>query len=134
VISLFDPRRIERESGIIEKLRRIDDQSFLSVLTLAEVEAGILKLDREDKRQRAQQLGVFRDGLITHWSERILPITTEIALIMARIAERAPPAVVESIDLMIAATASVHGYTVVTRNGKHFELTGVPWVDPSDLP
>jgi len=134
VISLFDPRRMERESGVIEKLRRIDDRSYLSVLTLAEIEAGILKLGREDKLQRARQLAAFRDGLITIWSERILPLTTEIALVMPQIAERARPTVVETIDLMIAATASVNGYTVVTRNGRHFELTGVPWVDPGDLP
>ena len=119
---------------VIEKLRRIDDRSFLSVLTLAEIEAGILKLGREDKLQRARQLAAFRDGLITNWSERILPLTPEIALVMPQIAERARPTVVETIDLMIAATASVHGYSVVTRNGRHFELTGVPWLDPSDLP
>ena len=37
----------------------------------------------------------------------------------------------EGVDLLIAATALEHGLTVVTRNVRHLEPTGVPMVDPS---
>ena len=37
----------------------------------------------------------------------------------------------EGADLLIAATALEHGLTVVTRNVRHFEPTGVPVLDPS---
>ena len=134
IISLFDPRRMEHERAVIAKLRSVDDRSFISVLTLAEIEAGILKLRREAKHQRADQLAVFRDGLIENWAERLLPITAHIALEMLKIAERARPNVLERIDLMIAATAAIHGLIVLTRTGRHFEPTGVAWLDPHDLP
>ena len=134
IISLFDPRRMKQERALIAKLRAVDDRSFISVLTLAEIEAGILKLRREAKHQRADQLAVFRDGLINNWAERLLPITASIALAMPHIAEQARPSVVERIDVMIAATAAIHGLTVLTRNGRHFEPTGVAWLDPADLP
>jgi toxin FitB len=41
-------------------------------------------------------------------------------------AEATPP----PIDALIAATARVHGLTVVTRNVKNFELAGIPVLDP----
>ncbi len=134
IISLFDPSRREREHAVIEKLRRIEGQSYFSVLTLTEIEAGILKLRREDKDKRADQLADFRDGLLRGWADRILPVTPDIALDIARISERARPNVVERVDLIIAATAAFQGFTVITRNVRHFLPTGVPWLDPSDLP
>lgn len=133
IISLLDPRRREIEHVVIEKLRRIEEKSYFSVLTLTEIEAGILKLRREEKDKRADQLADFRDGLLRGWADRILPVTPGVALDVARISERARPSVVERIDLIIAATAASHGLTVITRNGRHFLPTGVPWLDPSDL-
>jgi len=38
--------------------------------------------------------------------------------------------VIERTDLTIAATAKVHGFTILTRNLRHFEPTGVPTIDP----
>jgi predicted nucleic acid-binding protein len=49
---------------------------------------------------------------------------------IARLAEAARPAVVEWKDLIIAATAAVHDLTVLTTNMRHFELAGVPALDP----
>ena len=42
IISLFDPRRREIEHAVIEKLQRIEEKSYFSVLTLTEIESGIL--------------------------------------------------------------------------------------------
>ncbi|CAM3586157.1 hypothetical protein ACXYTP_04175 [Tsukamurella ocularis] len=36
----------------------------------------------------------------------------------------------EERDALIAATAIVHDLTLVTRNGKHFECTGAPVINP----
>ena len=53
-----------------------------------------------------------------------------VALTLARLAEAIRPQVIERTDLIIAATAKVHELTVLSRNIRHFEPTGVPAIDP----
>jgi toxin FitB len=130
IVSLFDPRR-EREAGpALKWMREHDPLLFLSAITMTEIEAGILKLRREHKNARAGQLAVLRDSLIADFRERLLPLDVAVALAVARFAEVARPMVIERTDLIIAATASVHGFTVLTRNIKHFAPTGVTTIDP----
>jgi hypothetical protein len=128
--SLFDPRRQREAASFINWVRLNDSALFLSTITLTEIEAGILKLVREDKLQRASQLAEFRDGLIACYQDRLLPVDVEVALTVARISDVIRPRVIELPDLIIAATARVHSLTVVTRNLRHFVPTGVPVVDP----
>lgn len=100
---------------------------FLSVVTLMEIERGILQLERRDLRQGA---------LIRHWfvrqvqpafAGRVLPIDDAVALRCARLHVPEPR---QERDALIAATALVHGMTVVTRNAADFAPTGVPLLDP----
>jgi predicted nucleic acid-binding protein len=129
IVSLFDPRRADEAAPVIAWMREHDPLLFLSTITLTEIEAGILKLVRE-KKQSADQLIALRDGLIADFSERLLPLDVEVALAIARLAEAVRPKVIERADLIIAATAKVHGLTVLTRNLRHFMPTGVPVIDP----
>ena len=55
------------------------------------------------------------------------PVTQDVALEWGRLSAGNPPPV---IDGLIAATALVHGLTVVTRNVADFEPTGVPLLNP----
>jgi toxin FitB len=130
IVSLFDPRRRAEAGPILEWMRRHDPLLFLSTVTLTEIEAGILKLAREEKHARATQLAQLRDGLIADFADRLLPTDVAVALAIARLAEAVRPMVIERADLTIAATAKVHGLTVLTRNVRHFEPTGVPTIDP----
>ena len=130
IVSLFDPRRAAEAAPLIDWMREHDPLLFLSTITLTEIEAGILKLRREKKETRSHQLAALRDGLITDFKDRLLPLDIEVALALARLAEAVRPRVVERADLIIAATAYVHGLTVLTRNVRHFEPTGVPTIDP----
>ncbi len=100
---------------------------FLSVVTLMEIEQGILRLERRDLRQGT---------LIRHWfvrqvqpafAGRVLPIDDTVALRCARLHVPDPR---QERDALIAATALVHGMTVVTRNTADFASTGVPLLDP----
>jgi len=135
IVSLFDPRRAAETAPLVQWMREHEAVLFLSTITIAEIEVGILKLRREGKDIRARQLGAFRDGIITDFKERLLSLDVPIALMLARLAEEIRPAVIERNDLIIAATAKVHGLTVLTRNLRHFEPTGVPAIDPlRDLP
>jgi hypothetical protein len=130
IVSLFDPRRAGEAAPVVEWMRARDPLLFLSTITLTEIEAGILKLTRDGKAARAGQLAAFRDGLIADFNERLLPLDVEVALTLARLAEAMRPIVIERTDLIIAATARVHGLTVLTRNIRHFRPTGIPVIDP----
>lgn len=130
IVSLFDPRRRTEAGPFINWARRHDPLLFLSTITVTEIEAGILKLIRQGKQARANQLIALRDGLIADYRERLLPLDVDVALTIARLAELVRPMVIERTDLVIAATARVHNLTVLTRNVRHFDPTGVAVIDP----
>lgn len=131
IVSLLDPKRAGEAASVVEWMREHDSLLFLSTITLTEIEAGILKLKRERKEARGNQLIALRDGLIADFKNRLLPLDVEVALALARLAQAIRPKVIERSDLIIAATAQVHGLTVLTRNIRHFEPAGVRVVDPA---
>jgi predicted nucleic acid-binding protein len=126
IISLLDPRR----QSLVPWLRRNGGHLFLSVITLTELEAGILKLRREAKEKRAAEFVTLREAIQTDFGDRILHLDVPVALAVARISESVRPQVIELTDLIIAATAKVRGLSVITRNKRHFEPTGIDVIDP----
>jgi predicted nucleic acid-binding protein len=131
IVSLLESRRQAYSPDLIAWLRRNGSRLHLSAITLTEIEAGILKLRRESKDKRAAELDAFRDGLVKDFSDRILPLDAAVALCIPRLAERARPTTIELVDLIVAATAEIHGCRVLTRNLRHFEPTGVRAIDPT---
>jgi predicted nucleic acid-binding protein len=135
IVSLFDPRRRQRAGLLIDWMRRNDGSLRVSAVTLLEIETGLLKLRREGKGKRAAEIEALRDGLMADFAERLLSMDAAVALAAARLVEAARPAVIEWKDLVIAATAKTHGATILTRNLRHFAVTGVPALDPlTELP
>ena len=100
---------------------------FISVITIQELETGILLAERKDTRQGALLRSWMNAHVLPAFAERILPVDTAVALRSAILHAPDPRPVS---DVMIAATALVHGLTVVTRNVTDFEPTGVSVVDP----
>jgi predicted nucleic acid-binding protein len=100
---------------------------FLSVISILEIETGLLLVERRDPLQGA----VLRSWLNTHvlpaFSERILVVDTAVALYCAKLHVPDPRS---DRDAIIAATALVHGMTVVTRNIDDFKPTGVEILNP----
>jgi predicted nucleic acid-binding protein len=100
---------------------------YLSVITIQELEVGVLLAERRDPAQGA----VLRTWLNAHvlpaFSGRILTVDTAVAL---RSARQYVPDLRPVRDGLIAATALVHGMTVVTRNVADFLPTGVATLDP----
>jgi toxin FitB len=103
---------------------------FLSVITIMELELGILRIARRDHRQGDMLRSWLEDRVLPAFADHVLPIDTAVA---RRCAELHVPDPRNERDALIAATALVHGMTVVTRNGSDFHATGVvviePWID-----
>jgi len=100
---------------------------FLSVISLQELEIGILSLERKDAAQGRLLRVWMEQQVLPAFAERILPIDVAVARAGARLHVPDPRPVR---DALIAATALVHGMTVVTRNVADFAATGVPLLNP----
>ena len=105
---------------------------YISVISLLELEIGILLIGRRGKDRRDKEQGAilraWMDGhVLPTFSGRILAIDTAVA---QRCATFHVPNPRSDRDALIAATALVHGLTVVTRNTADFEHTGVPVLNP----
>lgn len=102
---------------------------FISAITLLELEIGVLQVERRDALQGARLRAWLDTRVVPEFAERTLPIDATVALRCARLHVPDPRA---ERDALIAATALVHGMTVVTRNLADFGATGVPLVNPWD--
>ena len=99
----------------------------LSVISVMEIEIGILRLARRDSAQ-AERLRSWLDlQVLTTFEGRILAVDLPVARRCAQLLVPDPKA---DRDAIIAATAHVHGLTVVTRNTADFQATGVALLDP----
>ncbi len=102
---------------------------YLSAMTLMELELGILRIERRDVAQGARLRAWMTHHVLPEFQDRTLPVDAAVALRCASLHVPDPRA---ERDALIAATALVHGMTVVTRNLGDFEATGVPLLNPWD--
>jgi predicted nucleic acid-binding protein len=100
---------------------------FLSIVTIFELEKGILSKERPDKAQGAVLRQWLSEVVLIGFAGRILSIDLEVA---TRCAALHVPTSQPERDAWIAATALVHGMTVVTRNVADFQPMGVAVLNP----
>jgi predicted nucleic acid-binding protein len=130
VVSMLDPRRRALASDIVDWIEHNGAGLYLSVMTITEMDAGALKLRREGKVARADQIEQLINGILSDFSDRILAMDIETARHLARLSAAAYRNPIALPDLIIAATAVRHGLTVLTRNMKDFEKLDVKALDP----
>jgi len=99
----------------------------LSVISIFELQVGRLLLERRDRVQAAHLDAWLQTRVLQAFAGRILQV--DLAIVQ-RCAPLHVPDPLEDRDSLIAATALVHGMTVVTRNVTHFARTGVPLLNP----
>ena len=128
------------DTDIVSALRRPDrhpqvtqwvaaqqpDGLFLSAVTIGEIWRGIAQQERRDP-PFARDLTAWLTRLLTLYRDRVLPLDIRIARRWGRLSASLGH---DSADLMIAATALEHGLTIVTRNVRHYEPTGVKILNP----
>lgn len=100
---------------------------FVSAITIMELELGVLSIERKDATQGAILRLWLEQHVLPEFSERTLSVDTAVARRCARL--HVPDRRGER-DALIAATALVHGMTVVTRNVADFRLTEVTLINP----
>jgi len=120
-------KRERADAGVRQWLAGVDDaELFLSVLTVGELRRGIESIHRRD-RARALALNRWFHALVTEYEERILLVDQKVTEEWGRMNA---VATLPAIDSLLAATAHVHGLTLVTRNTKDVTRTGVPYLNP----
>jgi len=121
-------RKPRPHGGVVGWLRDIPDSDLhVSVVTLAEIQAGV-EITREQDAGKASQIEDWLDRLALTYN--VLPMDAVVFRSWARMMHRRSDTLYE--DAMIAATAKVHGLTVVTRNLADFAALGVRTFNPFD--
>ncbi len=103
------------------------DASYISVMSLFELERGVQQMERRDPQQGAALRAWLEDRVLPVWEQRTLPLTREVALICAGLHIPDPKS---ERDAWIAATALQAGLTVATRNTADFAAMSVALVNP----
>lgn len=100
---------------------------FVTAMTLAEVERGVIAKERTDPEQGAALRRWFEERVLPAFEGRVLPFDVKAARVLAtfRVPEHAPLD-----DAVTGAIAQSAGMVVATRNTKHFEPLGVTCVNP----
>lgn len=116
------------DTGVVAWAQSVTPGSlFISVITAMEIEMGVLKMERRDVAQGAVLRAWLDHHVLPAFAGRILPVDLAVAQQCAKLHV---PNMQSERDALIAATALVHGMTVVTRNMDDFKATGVAIIDP----
>lgn len=130
------------DTNILSELRRPDkahplvwqwanqvkiQDMYLSVISILEIEMGILRLKRHDTAQAAMLNDWLERQILLQFQGRVLDINIAVARRCAALHIPDPKA---ERDALIAATALTHQMTLVTRNTKDFVATGVTLFNP----
>jgi predicted nucleic acid-binding protein len=124
---ISETRKSRADERVMAFLDATDSASlFLSVLTIGEMRKGI-QIKRTEDADAAFRIGKWLDGIELTFADRLLPVDAEVAKRWGTFsADRSRPV----IDTLIAATASVHELTLLTRNASDFVGLGISLVDP----
>lgn len=119
-------RRLRPHDAVLAWLDGVADADLhLSAVTIGEIQAGI-EMTREQDVAKAAEIEAWLDQVARTYN--VLDMNADVFRAWARLMHRKSGEIIE--DAMIAATASVHGLTVVTRNTRDFEGLNVPFLNP----
>jgi predicted nucleic acid-binding protein len=132
---LSETRKKKADAGVIAFLQGAESSAlYISVLTLGELRKGVIAKRREDPIA-ARSLGAWVEGFELSFADRILDVDARTARLWGEWSGERPRPVV---DTLLAATAVLHEFTLVTRNLRHVRGLPVkvlnPWTEPVRRP
>jgi toxin FitB len=132
VISAAAPSKVVPVADLVAWMDARSALLFISTVTVAEIEDGIAKARREKARRKASRLAEWLETLLHLYAQRILPFDLAAARIAGGLSDlaRRRGTAPGFADIVIAATARLHGLTLLTRNARHFEPLGLSTVNP----
>ncbi|KQY79081.1 twitching motility protein PilT [Ensifer sp. Root142] len=130
VISALAPSKRKSSEQLVEWLDKASSQLFLSAISAAEVKSGITKAEREGATTKAQRLRDWWEIIEYLYAQKLLPFDLQCAHAAGQILDDARAQQSGFEDIAVAATAQVHGLTVLTRNPRLFGPLGVRALDP----
>ena len=130
VISEAAPSKTQPSTDLVHWMERRSAELFLSVVTVAEIEDGVARLKRQGATRKAQMLSGWLESVLHLDAGQIVPVDAAVARVAGAMSDRAAGFAPGFADILIAATASHCGYTILTRNVKHFAAFGLVVIDP----
>ncbi|MGH8034383.1 MAG: type II toxin-antitoxin system VapC family toxin [Lysobacterales bacterium] len=127
-------KRSKANSGVRRFFRQAvkdDVWMFISVVTVGELRRGVEMVRHRGDTRQAESLEGWLESLLDEYRDQVLDIDAETAQLWGVLRVPQPH---NALDKQIAATALIHGLTVVTRNEQDFVHTGVPVLNPFTLP
>ncbi|WEK41252.1 MAG: type II toxin-antitoxin system VapC family toxin [Candidatus Brevundimonas colombiensis] len=114
---------------VVSLPEELDDTLYVSVLSLAEMRRGALKLPSSPRREEIERRIA---GMVEDYNDRLLTVNLAVGEQWAILAEhyKRSGITVGLIDELIAATALANDLTLVTRNIRHFEHSGCKLLSP----
>ena len=106
------------------------EELFICVLVLGEIRQGIERIRRRDPAQ-ARALEKWLLWIAAEFHDHLLPVDDQVADQWGRLGLEQP---IPILDAFLAATALVHGLTMVSRDEEGFRNTGVPVINPFSKP
>lgn len=132
IVSELSPENRAPDADLVAWLRRNGGQCYLSAVTLTEISYGVVRLRQRGATAKARRLATWLDEVVSVRGEHILPVDIDAALrtgalpAIARAAGAAP----DIEDAWIAASAELHGMTVLTFDDADFRPMGVAVSNP----
>lgn len=118
---------VRANAGVVSWFAEVaDHELYVSVLTVGELRRGIDRIARRDA-SAARVLDGWLRGMVDGFRERVLAVDRAVAEEWGRMNVTQSRPVV---DTLVAATAKVHGLTLVTRNTKDVARTGIRCLNP----
>lgn len=119
-------RKRKPNKGVVAWVQAAPEESlYVSAVTIGEIQAGI-EITRTQDAEKAKEIELWLDAV--EQSYGVLPADSAVFRRWAQLMHRRPDHHIE--DALIAATALVRGFKVVTRNVNDFEPFGVPLINP----
>jgi predicted nucleic acid-binding protein len=137
IVSMLAPASAADSLAFLQWLERNGAEGgvFLSVVTIHEIEKGVLLLEHRGATAKATALRAWLTGLLAAYDDQILGVDCAVALLAGQLEAKAIAAGHHPgmADATIAGIAQAHGLVVITRNIKHFEPFGIAVSAPESL-